>query len=135
MARPSADHLHIVPTSRADSGLALSSRNSYLNTQELSFAATLYEALLKGGEAFITRGRTEAVTEAVNHVRMKQAPAKAAGVELRLDYVEFNDPQTFEVVNEMSKDDMPVIFSGAMWIGKTRLIDNILLGDYSKILY
>ena len=57
-------------------------------------------------------------------------------VDLRLDYVEMNDPETFDVLPEgMSRtqwsadvEDRPVILSGAMWVGKTRLIDNIVLG-------
>lgn len=135
MARPSADHLYIVPTARAESGLALSSRNSYLDAKESTFAPTLYEALVKGAEVFQSGGRDGAITRAAGHVQTKQTAAKASGVELALDYVEFNDTETFEVVNDMPKDGRPVILSGAMWVGKTRLIDNILLGDCSRILY
>lgn len=61
---------------------------------------------------------------------------------IRLDYISMNDPDTFEVLPDaISKADWegsgdagrPVILSGAMWVGRTRLIDNIVLGDAKKL--
>lgn len=63
-------------------------------------------------------------------------------IELRLDYVSMNDPETFEQLPsaitrsewESSEDEgRPVILSGAMWVGRTRLIDNIVLGDSKRL--
>lgn len=58
---------------------------------------------------------------------------------MRIDYVEVNDSDTFDVVeDERTKDSMSSglpILSGALWVGRTRLIDNLILGDTSKILY
>ena len=48
-----------------------------------------------------------------------------------LDHVEMNDPESFDVVDWDTKDShgRPVVLSGALWLGRTRLIDNIILGD------
>jgi pantoate--beta-alanine ligase len=60
------------------------------------------------------------------------------GLDIKLDYVEMNDPATFNVLSQgATQEDNgydAVILSGAMWVGKTRLIDNIILGDTSTIL-
>lgn len=58
---------------------------------------------------------------------------------MHLDYLEMNDPETFDVLQddvtraewEGKITGRPIILSGAMWLGKakTRLIDNIILGD------
>lgn len=55
---------------------------------------------------------------------------------MQLDYLEMNDASTFEVLEpQIRKDDVElVILSGALNVGKTRLIDNILLGNTEKIL-
>jgi len=76
----------------------------------------------------------------VDVVDAAQAAAQRLGVKMTLDYVEMNDPQTFDVLGarftreDMSDPSDPVILSGAMWVGKTRLIDNIVLGDANQIL-
>lgn len=134
LSHPQPQNLHIVKTARAPSGLALSSRNSYMSDTELPFAATLYEALSQGGKAWSAGlGRDGAVKQATELVKRKQEQAEASRVDLKLDYVEMNDPETFEVITGDSRSRL-AIFSGALWIGKTRLIDNILLGDHSKVL-
>lgn len=58
---------------------------------------------------------------------------------MRLDYVEMNDSQSFEVMDVQSRikrepGSDPVILSGALWVDKTRLIDNIILGEANRIL-
>jgi len=59
-------------------------------------------------------------------------------VEMRLDYVEVNDSQTFDVLDAQARktgiNSDPVILSGALWVDKTRLIDNIILDDNNRIL-
>ena len=63
------------------------------------------------------------------------------GVEIRVDYVEMNDSDSFEVLGEDEQrvgrsDGAPaaVILSGAVWFGRTRLIDNMILGDLEGIV-
>jgi len=59
------------------------------------------------------------------------------GVEIRVDYVELNNPDTFGVLRDeqvQHADGTPVILSGAVWFGRTRLIDNIILGNQEGII-
>ncbi|KAF8581592.1 Pantoate-beta-alanine ligase [Ramaria rubella] len=131
---PKPQNLHIVPTARAPSGLALSSRNTYLSDVELGFATTLYEALMEGGKAWKAGlGHDGVIKRATEVVDNKRDQADALKVEVKLDYVEMNDPETFEIVAGDMGGSL-VILSGALWLGRTRLIDNILLGDHSKVL-
>ncbi|KAI0057436.1 hypothetical protein BV25DRAFT_1920145 [Artomyces pyxidatus] len=52
----------------------------------------------------------------------------AEGVEVKVDYVEMNDPGTFEVLGEEAgREEAPVVLNAAVWVGRTRLIDNIVL--------
>ena len=143
MAYPSAETLHVLPTARSsvpeDGNLALSSRNAYLTPTERNFAPTLYRALKTGQEAWNSgKSKEDAVHAARRIIEDEATRAKDAGVDMRLDYVEMNDSWSFEVIDDSRKkggDDEVVILSGAMWVGRTRLIDNILLGNSGKILY
>jgi pantoate--beta-alanine ligase len=67
----------------------------------------------------------------------RRKAAAAEGVEMRLDYVEMNDAEDFGVLEEdagAAGSAGPVIVSGALWVGRTRLIDNVLLNEGGKIL-
>ena len=53
-------------------------------------------------------------------------------VEMKLDFVEMNDAETFDELDgsrtiSEGKEEAQVILSGALWVGRARLIDNILL--------
>ncbi|KAF9565863.1 pantothenate synthetase [Agrocybe pediades] len=140
LSHPEPSNLHIIPTARdpADS-LALSSRNAYLSTDGRKVATTLWQAL-KAAETAWTEGRTkrECINAATKVVEEKIAQASKDGLEvvMKLDYVEMNDAQTFEVLEEEKarRDTDLVILSGALYVDKTRLIDNILLGDIHQVL-
>jgi pantoate--beta-alanine ligase len=161
MAYPTPENLHIVPTARdSTDSLALSSRNAYLTEQERQFAGTLYAALDLARQAWSNSGGTnngdkatvtkaQAIQRAVDYIEAQREKAHAAGVEMKLDYIEMNDWQTFEVLGDkMTVRDLvnsigdatvsdgtdPVLLSGALWIGQTRLIDNLILGNESKIV-
>ncbi|KAG8958890.1 pantothenate synthase [Tulasnella sp. 419] len=134
-ANPTPENVHIVPTFRAEDGLALSSRNKYLSEAERAIAPVLFKALKEGEQAWQAgEGRDGAVQRAIGLVESTIESAKADGIEMRLDYIEMNDPEEFDVVNWDTKpgDGRPVILSGAIWIGRTRLIDNLLLGDWER---
>ncbi|KAG8952111.1 pantothenate synthase [Tulasnella sp. 424] len=137
MVHPAPENLHIVPTHRHEDGLAMSSRNAYLTPPERAVAITLCKALREAQSAWDEGcSKSEALARAGALVNGAISASSAAGVAMRLDYIEMNDSETFEVVSDdvRKSEDKLVILSGALWVGKTRLIDNILLGDYSRIL-
>ena len=108
----------VVPTVRESDGLAMSSRNIYLNPQERQAALVLFKALTSvqhlraNGEKDAERLRQEMISLISNEPSAK------------IDYVSIADAQTLE---ELSKIDRPTLASLAVRFGKTRLIDNIVL--------
>ena len=105
-----------VPTLREADGLAMSSRNRLLSAAERPLATALYQAL---GEAdrLIRSGVTDS-----ERVARDAAARVAAHRDLRLEYLEIVDPATLQPVTRI---DRPVRIAGALWVGSTRLIDNI----------
>jgi len=110
----------VLPTVREDSGLALSSRNSYLDGRERVAAAVLYRALLHAKEAYASG----------EHSARRLAEAVRAQIEIepraQLEYVSVADAETMEKLDKLS-DDRPTLIAIAARIGGTRLIDNIVL--------
>ncbi|KAG2128607.1 Pantoate-beta-alanine ligase [Suillus clintonianus] len=138
---PEADHVHIVPTSRdPNDGLALSSRNAYLSANERKFAPALYKALQYAESAWSNgESKDRCISRALAIISEVKAQAVVDGVDVRLDYIEMNDSETFDVLDASSNNqsvagDIPMILSGALWVGKTRLIDNIVVGDLNRII-
>jgi len=98
-------------------------------------------AALKVGERAWTEGSTKesCVQKAGNIIEAtkRKIQDQNLGVDLKLDYIDMNDSQTFEVVDARSSRHThpePMIMSGALWVGRTRLIDNIILGKTDEIL-
>ncbi|KAG1881075.1 Nucleotidylyl transferase [Suillus subluteus] len=122
---PEADHVHIVATTRdPNDGLALSSRNA-ISLCEMS--GNLHHALYKAlqyAESAWSNGRIQGPM----HFKSLKAQAAIDGVDMRLDYIEMNDSETFDVLDASSN------YHGALWVGKTRLIDNIVVGDLKRII-
>ena len=142
LSHPDPQHLIIVPTARDPTDhLALSSRNVYLTTEDRKVAGTL-NAALRAAESAWTDGFTkgECLRKALDVVMTAKTAAAQTGVAITLDYVEMNDPETFDVLDtdttraHLAHPSDPVILSGAMQVGKTRLIDNLILGDSRHIL-
>jgi pantoate--beta-alanine ligase len=104
-----------VPTQRDADGLALSSRNLYLNEEERRAARALPRALGEAASAII--GGTP-VAEALDGAREKLA---SAGFDL-VDYVELRDAETLAPVVRLER---PARLLAAAKIGRTRLIDNL----------
>ncbi|KAF9645598.1 Pantoate-beta-alanine ligase [Thelephora ganbajun] len=132
LSHPEPRNLHIVPTERdRTDNLALSSRNAYLSSEERKVANALYRALsLAKGVWETGLSKSECVARSRGFV---ESVRDNAGVEMRLDYIELNDSDSLEVVgDDKTKVDYgtrPVLLSGALWVGRTRLIDNLILGD------
>ena len=108
----------VCPTVRELDGLALSSRNAYLNPDERQAAAVLYRALSAAKEAF------DAGERAAAKLREVMSSALAAEPLAHPDYVSTADPDTLAELDQIQKS---VLLSMAVRIGTTRLIDNFLL--------
>jgi pantoate--beta-alanine ligase len=104
-----------VPTMREADGLACSSRNVYLNAEERKQAAVLRRALLAAKES----GKKSA-KEIVDLVRAIIVEAPLA----RIDYVELVDAESLQPIEAVRPNALIVV---AVYFGKTRLIDNIVL--------
>ena len=103
-------------TVREHDGLAMSSRNAYLDAGERAKAPVLHRALRAGQEA-ITHGIHD--VPSVEKL-MHRVIEEEGGVDV--DYLAVVDPQTFEAPADFERD---VLVAGAVKIGRTRLIDNI----------
>jgi pantoate--beta-alanine ligase len=106
-----------VPTVREPDGLAMSSRNRHLSAAERTSAAVLYQAL-REASGLIDAGERDAGV-------MKKAAASRIGATpgVRLEYFDIVDPEDMQPVSRIGG---PVRAAGAIWVGSTRLIDNIL---------
>ncbi len=107
----------IVPTVREPDGLAMSSRNAYLEPDERARAAALHRALAAAARA-AESGASPAEALAAAHKELA-----AAGIEP--EYLEARDAETLEPVN--SFNGRPVLVAVAARLGKARLIDNVLI--------
>jgi len=111
-----------VPTVRESDGLALSSRNAYLTPEERERAGAIPVALAKAWTAF-ARGerRVGVLREAV--------AADLAPRMTRIDYVTVADPKRLATIDDRAELEAAALLAIAVWIGKTRLIDNVVLGE------
>jgi len=108
----------VCPIVRERDGLALSSRNAYLDPQQRKQALALHRALMRVETLADTGERN-----AANLIEAgKQVMAEEAGV--RLDYLEIVNPDTLEAVDDISHG---VLVAVAAFVGATRLIDNLVL--------
>jgi pantoate--beta-alanine ligase len=110
----------VVPTVREPDGLALSSRNAYLSPEERAAAPVLYRALEAARTLWEAGERNGAMLR--EHVQAVLAQEPLACV----DYVSVADPLTLE---ELDTIGHAALVSLAVRFGKTRLIDNMLLGS------
>lgn len=104
---------------RAVDGLALSSRNAYLTNDERLKAPLLYRTLQQI-ETEIDNG----VTELSDRIRQRKEELEANG--LQIDYLDIYAYDTLEPVSKLKKG-CNYILAGAVYIGSTRLIDNIII--------
>lgn len=111
--------LRIVETVRENSGLALSSRNIYLTPDEKTRAVALHRGLTLARNAYLTGERNaEELKAMVRHEIEAAAPT-------RIDYIEAVSQSRIEPIDILME---PSVLAVAVFFGKTRLIDNLLLG-------
>ncbi len=110
------------PTIRERDGLALSSRNKYLSTEERKNAVILYESL-KMAKDMIECGEKN-LEKVKNKVKKKLKENRFIN---KVDYFEFRDPVTLEERKRVGRKQKRLLTVAAVWIGKTRLIDNIVI--------
>ena len=110
------------PIIREDDGLAKSSRNTYLNPDERKAALCLSRAL-NIGKAMIDSGETSA--KAVKDAIISEIEKEPLS---RIDYVEIADLDTLESTDKTEG----ILCAIAVYIGKTRLIDNFIIGEGTK---
>jgi pantoate--beta-alanine ligase len=109
--------IQIEPTIREADGLAMSSRNRYLSTDERKLAPRIYAALLE----LRTRAASEvdvARLESSLHAMLSSIPGA------RVDYAQIVDDESLQPISRL---DRPGLCAVAVFLGTTRLIDNITL--------
>lgn len=106
------------PTVREDDGLARSSRNSYLNEEERRAAAVLYRALCTGRDMILAGERDCSRVTAVMKSVIDEEPLA------EIDYIDIVDALTIEKTEAAEGD---ILMAMAVYIGKTRLIDNMFM--------
>ncbi len=115
----------IGPTVREADGLALSSRNAYLAPDERVAATVLYRALMSA------RARYEAGSRDAEELRAAMQAVLSAEPLARVEYVSAAHPLTLQELDQLDTDG--ALLSMAVRIGRTRLIDNIILCDRQVI--
>ncbi|HZI31671.1 MAG TPA: pantoate--beta-alanine ligase [Candidatus Binatia bacterium] len=108
----------VAPTCREPDGLAMSSRNKYLDAAQRAQAVVLFHAMQAAQVA--VRRKAVSAAQLKKDLRSFMTVAPLA----RLDYVEFFDPQTLQPVKQVKRGTHIAL---AVYFGKTRLIDNARL--------
>ncbi len=111
-------HINMVPIAREESGLARSSRNTYLSTAEKEAALVLSRSLKKAAAAYAQGEKEIAQLETIVKKELAQEPLAV------IDYVEAYAYPSLQPLQQVNEDTLLAI---AVKIGKTRLIDNIIL--------
>jgi pantoate--beta-alanine ligase len=112
------------PIVRESDGLAMSSRNAYLDPEQRKQALVLHRSLLRV-QALADAGERDAARLAA--AGRKEFAAESTGENaVRLDYFEIVDPDTLDPVEDISGGALVAV---AALVGNTRLIDNVLIGE------
>lgn len=109
----------VCPTIREPDGLAMSSRNVYLDMAQREAAGVIYRALRTTADAYVGGEREPSELRAIAREVLQREPLA------EIDYVAVNDPRSLFGVHEPTDD--PILVSVAVKLGKPRLLDNCLL--------
>ncbi len=107
----------VAPIVREYDGLAMSSRNTYLSKEERELAKALYKSLVLASKKVLQgeKSSNKVLEEMKNFLNEKN---------IKIDYVEIVDKKTLKPVEELKGE---IMIAGAIFVGNTRLIDNISL--------
>jgi len=108
----------IAPTVREPDGLAMSSRNRYLGAAERAVAPQIYAALRGTADRLTAGERTTGVLETGLRQQLQLIPGA------RVDYAEILDAES---LTPMPNTTRPMLIAAAVFLGTTRLIDNIVI--------
>jgi len=111
--------LIMAPIERANDGLALSSRNKYLSAEDREIAPGLYRAL-----SYVEKQILNGVDNPSLLLEHQKSELEAKG--FKIDYLNVFDKKTLQPVETLSEDG-EYILAGAVWLSRTRLIDNFLI--------
>ena len=114
----------VLPTVREDSGLAISSRNLYLDAEEQQSAAVIHQALKLAKQAYKKGEHHASKLMEIVRTTIEAEPR------VRVDYVSVVDAETLEKLDKL--DERPMMIAAAAYVGKTRLIDNTMLNKAKK---
>lgn len=112
--------IEIVPTFRQSDGLAMSSRNVYLSMYERTKADILYRTLLTAKEAILNGEKRRKIINAIMINSLRSEPM------VRIDYASAADAENLSEPEEF-KSGQQIVLLIAIYLGKTRLIDNMLI--------
>jgi pantoate--beta-alanine ligase len=110
-----------VPTVREPDGLALSSRNRYLDPEERAYAPRLYESLRRGAERVVAGERRSSVI--VDGIRASLLAPPVPSDRVSVEYVELVDARTLQPSEEVPQTEC--LLALAVRVGRARLIDNV----------
>jgi pantoate--beta-alanine ligase len=108
------------PTVREPDGLAMSSRNSYLDPAERKAATVLYRALTAARSAYMSGERNGEALRTIMHQTIEAEPLA------KLQYVSCADRETLQELDAIQNG---ALLSMAVFVGKTRLIDNVVFSN------
>lgn len=110
--------IKVMPTVREADGLAVSSRNVYLNKEERKDALVLYQSLKLAKKMILSgEGNSKKIISAMRNLIKKKKRAK-------IDYISIVDRKNLAEVKDIRG---MVLVALAVWVGKTRLIDNMII--------
>ena len=110
------------PIVREKDGLALSSRNKYLSTEERKSAAELYRQLNLASEMIGKGERDLGKIEKIINGNLK----KVKHIK-KVDYFNLRDPVSLKELKYAGSSGQKILAATAVWVGETRLIDNIII--------
>lgn len=110
--------IKVLPTVREKDGLAMSSRNAYLNKEQRKTATVLYRSLMEAKRLINNSLKDISELKKLIKKTINQEPSA------KIDYIEIRDPETLQPVKKITGS---VVILLAVRIGKVRLIDNVII--------